>query len=110
MKRGSAAADPVLIVILEALLCRGYYELFLCHNVTGGAVIAVLGVYCVVGVGKPFQITSGMWLIFIAMLTFAASIIMMRKLTERIDPFSATIYSTLIGSGETQTEAIMVTV
>ena len=73
----------------------------------GGAVIAVLGVYCVVGVGKPFQITSGMWLIFIAMLTFAASIFMMRKLTERIDPFSATIYSTLIGSGETQTEAIM---
>lgn len=84
---------PITTVILAWLFLKEP----LTKRVAVGAVLAVLGVYCVVGVGKPFRITPGMWLIFIAMLTFAASIIMMRKLTERINPFSATMYSTVIG-------------
>jgi drug/metabolite transporter (DMT)-like permease len=93
----TAALILSLAPITTALLAWLFLREPLTQRVAGGAIIAVLGVYCVVGVGKPFQITPGMWLIFIAMLTFAASIIMMRKLIERIDPFSATMYSTLIG-------------
>ncbi|TVY11064.1 EamA family transporter [Paenibacillus cremeus] len=86
---------PITTAILASLFLREP----LTKRVAAGAIIAVLGVYCVVGIGKPFQITAGMWLIFIAMLTFSVSIIMMRKLIERVDPISATMYSTVIGCG-----------
>jgi drug/metabolite transporter (DMT)-like permease len=97
-----------LTPITTAILAWVFLKEPLTKRVAAGAVIAVLGVYCVVGVGKPFHITSGMWLIFIAMLTFAASIIMMRKLTSRLDPFSATMYSTLIGGAMQIIAAVIV--
>jgi drug/metabolite transporter (DMT)-like permease len=65
----------------------------------GGSVVAIIGVFFVVGKGQSdFALSSGVLFIFLAMLTFAVSIILVRKLTERLDSFITTVYMTVTGS------------
>lgn len=54
--------------------------------------------FFVVGRSDGLQISIGMLYVFIAMFTFSVSVIIMRKLTERMGAFTATVYSTVIGS------------
>jgi drug/metabolite transporter (DMT)-like permease len=82
-----------------ALLARVFLKELISIQMVVGSFIAITGVFFVVGKSGGVHISIGMLYIFTAMFTFAISVIIMRKLTERIDAFSATLYSTVIGSG-----------
>ncbi|PZE20169.1 DMT family transporter [Paenibacillus xerothermodurans] len=86
---------PITVAVLAAVFLKEA----LTKQMVAGSVTAIVGIFFVVGKSENMQLSIGLLFIFLAMLTFAISIIFMRKLTERIDPFTATVYSTLIGSG-----------
>ncbi|MCZ8520934.1 MULTISPECIES: DMT family transporter [Paenibacillus] len=94
----TAALILSLAPITTALLAAVFLKEALTPRMALGSVIAILGIFLVVGQSGGFAVSRGIVYIGIAMLTFAASIVMMRKLTERIDPFIATVYSTVIGT------------
>ncbi|AEI40876.1 DMT family transporter [Paenibacillus mucilaginosus] len=86
---------PITTALLAALFLKETFTL----RMAAGSVLAIAGIFLVVGQSGGLALSRGLVYIGIAMLTFAASIIMMRRLTERIEPFIATVYSTVIGSG-----------
>ncbi|WP_137670264.1 DMT family transporter [Paenibacillus naphthalenovorans] len=97
------ATTASLILSLAPITIALLASVFLKEAITGrmiaGSIVAILGIFFVVGKSDGLNVSIGTVYILFAMLTFAVSIIMMRKLTERIDPFVATVYSTVIGSG-----------
>lgn len=82
-----------------ALLARVFLKELITKQMVIGSVIAIAGIFFVVGRSDGLQLSIGMLYVFIAMFTFAVSVIIMRKLTERMGAFTATVYSTVIGSG-----------
>jgi drug/metabolite transporter (DMT)-like permease len=86
---------PLSIAMLARIFLKEVFSL----QMAVGSVIAIAGVFFVVGKSGGIHISVGILFMFAAMITFAISVIIMRKLTERIDAFSATLYSTVIGSG-----------
>ncbi len=94
----TAALITSLAPITTALLAAVFLGEAFTKRMFGGSALALLGVFFVIGHEGNFRLTAGVALIFVAMLTFAASVVMFRKLTERIDPFAATVYSTAVGS------------
>ncbi|CAM4213088.1 DMT family transporter [Paenibacillus alkaliterrae] len=97
-----SATTASLILSLTPITATLLASLFLKEIITRrmviGSIVAIMGIFFVVGKSDGLEFSIGILYILLAMLTFAISIIMMRKLTERIDPFIATVYSTVIGS------------
>lgn len=87
-----------LTPIMTAFLAAIFLKESIAPRVYVGSAIAVGGVYLVVGNGAGIQLTMGVLYIFIAMLTFAISIILTRKLTDMLDPYATTVFSTLVGT------------
>lgn len=94
----TAALILSLAPITTALLASVFLKEIITRRMVLGSIVAIMGIFFVVGKSDGLKISSGILYILLAMLTFAVSIVMMRKLTERIDPFVATVYSTVIGS------------
>ncbi|MCR8634294.1 DMT family transporter [Paenibacillus radicis (ex Xue et al. 2023)] len=86
---------PITVAVLAAVFLKETIT----RKMVIGSVIAMVGIFFVVGKSGGIKPSIGMLYIVLAMISFAISIIIMRKLTERIDPLTATVYSTLIGSG-----------
>lgn len=64
-----------------------------------GSLTAVVGVYFIVGAGGAFHWTGGILFMLISMLSTAGAMVITRRLTETLDAFAATVYSTAIGTG-----------
>ena len=64
-----------------------------------GSLIAIIGIFYVVTDGSlaSVQLDKGLIWIVITMVTFALMIIMTRQLSQRLDPFTITLYSNIIG-------------
>ncbi|NOU92667.1 EamA family transporter [Paenibacillus sp. LMG 31456] len=85
---------PITVAVLAAVFLKETIT----RKMVIGSLIAMVGIFFVVGKSGGIKPSIGMLYILLAMVSFAISIIIMRKLTERIDPLTATVYSTVIGS------------
>ena len=85
--------------ICTALFARFFLKEPFTLRMTMGSVVAFAGVFFVVanGAGFMLRISSGIGWMLICMLAFSGSVILMKKLTERIEPLVATAYSTMLG-------------
>ncbi|PEJ56440.1 EamA family transporter [Bacillus sp. AFS002410] len=92
-----------LILALAPLTTSFLASIFLKERLTKGfvigSIIAFIGVFFVITNGQKLEITIGLIWIFLTMLTFSISIIMIKKLTESYDSTTITLYSNLIGFG-----------
>lgn len=99
--RTTDATTASLILSLAPIFTALFARLFLREpftiRMTAGSIVALVGVFFVVGHGLGIAITEGIWIMFICMLALSGSIILMKKLTERMDPFVATVYTTVLG-------------
>lgn len=86
--------SPIVIGFLAAVFLREKVNI----RMICGSLLALSGVFFVVGSGGAFQLARGEWLMFGAMLAFAVSTVLTRKLLERRDAFFVTAYSTAIGT------------
>lgn len=103
---GLETADPTtaaLILAMTPILTAFLAGLFLKEKITLrmglGSVIAILGIFYVVTNGQIAQIhiDPGLFWIMITMVTFSVMIIITRHLGQRLDAFSITLYSNIIG-------------
>lgn len=103
---GLETADPTtaaLILALTPILAGFLAVIFLKETVSirmiFGSLIAIIGIFYVVTNGSfaTVQIDKGLVWIIITMVTFAFMIIMTRVLTRRVDSFTITLYSNVIG-------------
>lgn len=96
------ATTAALILSLTPITTSFLASIFLGETVTKrmffGSLVAIVGVFFVIGKGSGFQLSTGVFFILIAMLTFSCSIIIVRRLTERLDSFTITVYATATGS------------
>jgi drug/metabolite transporter (DMT)-like permease len=95
----TAALILSLAPITIAMLARVFLKEPITIRMVIGSVVAIIGIFFVVGKSDGITLSIGILYMFLAMLTFSISVIIMRKLTERIDPFTATVYSTVMGWG-----------
>lgn len=63
-----------------------------------GSIMAIIGVYLIVGAGGAVHWSGGIVFILVSMLSTAGAMVITRKLTEKMDAFLATVYSTAIGT------------
>ncbi|RXT15444.1 DMT family transporter [Ammoniphilus sp. CFH 90114] len=94
----TAALILSLTPITTAYLASVFLGETLTKNMIVGSLIAILGVFFVIGKGSGIHLSLGVLLIFLAMITFSCSIIIVRKLTERLDSFITTVYATATGT------------
>ncbi|TBL80032.1 DMT family transporter [Paenibacillus thalictri] len=96
----TAALVMSLAPITTAYLARWLLKEPLSKPMITGSVAALAGVFLVVGRGGGFSLSLslGEIMIFIAMLSFAVSVILVRKLTERMEPLAITIHASWIGA------------
>ncbi|HZG18327.1 MAG TPA: EamA family transporter [Candidatus Bathyarchaeia archaeon] len=96
------ATTASLILSLTPIVTGALASLFLKEKFTTrmmiGASLALIGTFFVVGIGVNLTSSKGILLIMIAMITFSCSMVITRKLTETIQPFIATVYSTVVGT------------
>jgi len=96
------ATTASLILSLTPIVTGALASLFLKEKFTArmmvGASLALIGTFFVVGIGVKLTSSKGILLIMIAMITFSCSMVITRKLTETIQPFIATVYSTVVGT------------
>ncbi|WP_145025863.1 DMT family transporter [Paenibacillus sp. Y412MC10] len=87
--------SPICTALFACLFLKESFTL----RMTMGSVVAFAGVFFVVanGAGFMLRISSGIGWMLICMLAFSGSVILMKKLTERIEPLVATAYSTMLG-------------
>lgn len=85
---------PIVTGVLASIFLKEKFSL----SMIIGSFLALIGIFFVVGGGAGLSISKGVFLIFIAMITFSSSMIIIRKLTESIHPFIATVYSTVVGT------------
>ncbi|MCZ8515508.1 EamA family transporter [Paenibacillus filicis] len=104
--QGLQTADPTtsaLILALTPITTALLAVLFLKETFTMamliGSLAAISGVFLVVYNGTELHFTIGHLWIFVTMLTFAISIVLVRLLSRRLPPLITTVYSTLIGFG-----------
>lgn len=93
----TAALILSLTPITTSLLAAIFLKESLTRKMVSGSIVAFIGVFFVLGKNNGFHFSRGVLFIFLAMLTFSISIIIVRKLTEVLDPFITTVYSTLAG-------------
>ncbi len=101
--RTTDATTASLILSLAPIFTALFARLFLREpftmRSTAGSVVALAGVFFVVGHGGSLgmAITEGICIMFVCMLALSGSIILMKKLTERMDALVATVYTTVLG-------------
>ncbi|WP_088044440.1 DMT family transporter [Bacillus sp. EAC] len=92
-----------LILALAPLTTSLLASMFLKERLTKGflfgSIVAFVGVFFVITNGEKLHITIGLVWIFLTMLTFSISIIMIKKLSEKYHSISITLYSNFIGFG-----------
>lgn len=95
----TAALILSLSPIFTAILARIFLKESFTLRMVVGSLVALTGVFFVVSQGKGLHLslTAGMGIMFICMLAFSGSTILMRRLTEKMDAIRATTYSTLLG-------------
>ena len=89
------ATAPIVTGVLAAIFLKEKFTI----RMLMGSVVALIGIYFVVtkeGVSS-LQIDKGLIWIVITMITFAIMVIMTRLLSQRIDPFTITLYSNVVG-------------
>ena len=103
---GLQTADPTtsaLILATTPILTGFLAAIFLKEKLTIrmliGSIIAIVGIYFVVTKGNmsSIHIDKGLLWIVVTMITFAIMIIITRVLSQKIDPLTITIYSSVIG-------------
>ncbi len=101
--QGSTAGNAALIVALSPIATTLLSRMFLKEAITGqkllGAVVALIGVVCIVLYGgKQLGISHGDVYLLVAMLGMSVSLLFIRKLTTEMSAYEVTIYSTVIGT------------
>lgn len=103
--KGLVTADPTtsaLILALTPITTALLAALFLKEALTGrmavGSVIGTAGVLFVIYNGAELHFDIGLLWIFLTMITFAISIILVRVLGHRLPPLVTTLWSNLIGT------------
>lgn len=101
---GLQTADPTasaLILALTPLTTAFLAALFLKERVTpsmlAGSLLALFGVFFVVSEGAKLELHAGHLWIFVTMLTFAGSIVIVRLLARTLPPLITTLLSTTAG-------------
>ncbi|MFC5450065.1 DMT family transporter [Paenibacillus aestuarii] len=99
----STAGNAALIIALSPIATTLLSRLFLKEEVTAqkwlGALVALVGVVCIVLYGgKALGISKGDLFLLLAMLGMSISLLFIRKLTSGMTSYEVTIYSTLIGT------------
>jgi len=99
----STAGNAALIIALSPIATTLLSRLFLKEEITwlklSGAVVALLGVVCIVLYGgKTLGISKGDVYLLLAMLGMSISLLFIRKLTNGMTSYEVTIYSTVIGT------------
>lgn len=104
--QGLQTADPTtsalilaLTPITTALLAALFLKEPLTVSMLVGSLLAISGVFLVVFNGAQLEFHIGHLWIFITMITFAISIVLVRLLARRLPPIITTLYSTLVGFG-----------
>lgn len=104
--KGLQTADPTtsaiilaMTPILTALLAALFLKERLTLRMLMGSVVAIIGIYFVVvkGNSSSLHFDEGLIWIVVTMITFAIMIIITRVLSQRIDPFTITLYSNIVG-------------
>ncbi len=95
----TSALILALAPITTSLLASIFLKESLTKQFCIGSIVALIGVFLVITNGKELHLTIGLIWIFITMLTFAISIIMIKKLTEKYHSITISLYSNLIGFG-----------
>lgn len=103
---GLQTADPTtsaLILALTPILTGFLAVVFLKEAITVrmmiGSLVAIIGIFFVVTKGNlsTIHIDEGLMWIVVTMITFAIMIIMTRILSRRLDPFTITLYTNIVG-------------
>ncbi|MFC4098062.1 DMT family transporter [Paenibacillus xanthanilyticus] len=99
----STAGNAALIVALSPIATTLLSRVFLKEVITGqklaGAIIALVGVVCIVLYGgKELGISHGDVYLLVAMLGMSVSLLFIRKLTAAMSAYEVTIYATVIGT------------
>lgn len=94
----TAAMILSLAPIVTAILASLFLKEKLTVNMMMGSILALIGVFLVIGNKAGLSLSKGVFLIVIAMITFSSSMIIIRKLTESMHPFITTVYSTVLGT------------
>ncbi|MCA0757067.1 DMT family transporter [Paenibacillus sp. N4] len=99
----STAGNAALIIALSPIATTLLSRIFLKETITGqklaGAVMALIGVVCIVLYGgKELGISHGDVYLLVAMLGMSVSLLFIRKLTTGMSSYEVTIYSTVIGT------------
>ena len=104
--KGLQTADPTtsaIILAMTPILTGLLAALFLKEKLTIrmllGSIVAIIGIYFVVvkGGSSTLYFDKGLMWIVVTMITFAMMIIITRVLSQRMDPFTITLYSNLVG-------------
>jgi drug/metabolite transporter (DMT)-like permease len=103
----TSALILALTPITTALLASIFLKEKLTLKLSMGSIIAFLGVFFVITNGESLRFSIGIVWIFITMLSFSISIILVKKLTDRYHPITTTAYSTLIGFSSLAPAALM---
>lgn len=85
---------PIVTAILASFFLKEKFTV----KMMVGSVLALIGVFFVIGSKSGLSLSKGVLLIVIAMITFSSSMIIIRKLTESLPPFITTVYSTVVGT------------
>ncbi|WP_219837328.1 DMT family transporter [Paenibacillus sp. R14(2021)] len=99
----STAGNAALIIALSPIATTMLSRIFLKETVTStklaGAVLALVGVVCIVLYGgKSVGISKGDIYLLLAMLGMSVSLLFIRKLTIAMSSYEVTIYATVIGT------------
>jgi len=95
----TSALILALAPITTSLLASIFLKERLSKQFCIGSIVALIGVFFVITNGKELNFSIGLIWIFITMLTFAISIIMIKKLTEKYHSITISLYSNIIGFG-----------
>lgn len=89
------ATTPILTSVLAAIFLKEKLTI----RMLMGSIVAIIGIYFVVAKGNlsSLHVDKGLLWIVITMITFAIMIIMTRLLSHRMDPFTITLYSNVVG-------------